>query len=244
MKNKPDISFFFPAYNEEENIPKLIDSAKKVLEDVAGKYEIIIVAYEGATDNTIGIVKEYAKKDRRIRLVVQPKNKKGMGIALRMGFYFCRYNIMFYSDADNQFNLNEFKSFLPHINKYGIIAGYRINRQDPFMRIFVSKCYNLLLKLLFWIREKDVDCAFRLVNKKVLKRIKLNCKTGLGTTELLVKARRKGFKIKEVGVHHYPRTIGKPIFTGNGLNLPKPKVVFDLLREIVKLWYETHIKGG
>ena len=77
---------FFPAYNEEKNIPKLVKAAAKVLREVANKYEIIIVVYEGSTDNTIGIVNYSKKSGKYIRLILQPKNKKGVGYAKILGF--------------------------------------------------------------------------------------------------------------------------------------------------------------
>lgn len=239
---KPDITMFFPAYNEEENIPKLIKSAEKVLKETSNNYEIIVVVYDGSTDKTAEIVQMLSEKNRNIRLVRQPKNQKGMGIALKLGFDNAKYDLVFYADSDNQFDLGEFQKFLPYTNDWDIIAGYRIKRQDPFMRIIISGFYNMLVKILFRTQERDLDCAFRLVNKKIFKKIELKCKTGLSTTELLAKARRKKFKIKEVGVNHYPRTFGKPIFEMQvGLNLPKPKVVMDLLIEIAKLFADIYI---
>ena len=233
---------FFPAYNEEENIPKLIKSAEKVLKETSNNYEIIVVVYDGSTDKTAEIVQMLSEKNRNIRLVRQPKNQKGMGIALKLGFDNAKYDLVFYADSDNQFDLGEFQKFLPYTNDWDIIAGYRIKRQDPFMRIIISGFYNMLVKILFRTQERDLDCAFRLVNKKIFKKIELKCKTGLSTTELLAKARRKKFKIKEVGVNHYPRTFGKPIFEMQvGLNLPKPKVVMDLLIEIAKLFADIYI---
>ena len=240
---KPDITMFFPAYNEEENIPKLIGSAKKILNETANNYEIIIVVYDGSTDKTSQIVREFSKKDTRIKLVHQLKNQKGMGIALKLGFDNAKYDSIFYADSDNQFDLKEFKKFLPYLANYDVIAGYRIKRQDPPTRIAISKFYNILVKALFRTKERDLDCAFRLVNKKVFKKVKLRCKTGLSTTELLTKARRKNFGIKEVGVNHYPRMLGKPVFEmGVGLNLPKPKVVINLLEEMLILWFDIHLK--
>jgi len=236
---KPNITMFFPAYNERENIPKLVDSALRVLKDVANEYEILVVVYEGSSDGTIEIVKEFEKKNKKIKLIIQPKGKNGIGYAKMMGFKNAKYPYIFYADSDNQFDLREFKKFSPYIGKYDIIAGYRIERHDPKMRIIISQIYNLMMRLLFGTKERDLDCAFRLVNKSVINHISLVCCTGVATTELLAKSRRKGFKIKEIGVNHYPRILGKPVFDWEiGLNLPKPKVVFDIVKEIVKLWFD------
>lgn len=235
--HKPNITMFFPAYNEEENIPKLLDSASRILRKVANNYEILVIVYEGSTDGTISAVKRFAKKNKKIRLLIQPKDKKGIGYAKIMGFKNAKYPYIFYADADNQFDLNEFRKFLPYIGKYDVIAGYRIRRHDPIARVIVSKIYNIAMRLLFDVRERDLDCGFRLVNKKVINSIKLACSTGVATTEILAKARKRGFKIKEIGVHHYPRRYGKPVFS-NFLDLPKPKVVVDILKEIIALWLD------
>ncbi len=240
--NKPNITMFFPAYNEEKNIPKLLVSAKKILEKVANNYEILVIVYEGSTDNTIDIVKKFIRTNNKIKLLIQPKNKKGIGYANLMGFKNAKYDYIFYADSDNQFDLNEFRKFLPYINSYDIIAGYRIKRYDPLIRIIVAKIYNLMMRLLFGTKERDLDCAFRLVNKKVINNINLVCKTGVGTTELLAKSRRKGFKIKEIGVHHYPREFGQPIFESRFLNFPKSRVVIDLLKDTILLYKDINTK--
>ncbi|MBI3035434.1 glycosyltransferase family 2 protein [Candidatus Woesearchaeota archaeon] len=239
---KPNITMFFPAYNEERNITKLLNSATNILDRVAGNYEILVIVYEGSTDSTISIVRKIAKKNRKIRLLMQPKDKKGVGYAKMMGFKNAKYPYIFYADSDNQFDLNEFRKFLPYIGKYDVIAGYRIDRQDPKTRILTSKIYNALMRFLFKAEERDLDCAFRLVSKRVINEIKLVCLTGVATTELLAKARKKGFKIKEIGVHHYPRKFGQPVFEGRFLNFPRPKVVKDILKEIVLLYRNINKK--
>jgi len=231
---KQDISMFFPAYNEEKNIKKLIKDADSFLKKNSRNYEILMIVYEGSTDNTIPLTKELMKKNNHIKLTIQPKNKKGVGYAIRMGFENAKYPNIFYADSDNQFNLNEFKKFLPYMAKYAAIAGYRINRKDAITRILASYAYNLIIRLLFCVKEKDVDCAFRYVNKKIFDKVRLNCILGLGTAEILVKARKSGYKIKQIGVHHYPRKAGQPVFE-NKLGMPKIDVVFNLLKEMIKL---------
>ena len=236
---KPKITMFFPAYNEAENIPKILDSANNVLKDVASDYEILVIVYAGSTDGTIDVVKKFAKKNKKIKLIIQPKDKKGIGYAKMVGFKNANFPYVFYADSDNQFDLMEFKKFVPYIGKYDVIAGYRIERHDPKTRVVISQIYNKIMRFLFGVRERDLDCAFRLVSKRVINKINLICCTGVATTELLAKARKWGFKIKEVGVKHYPRILGKPVFEWEiGLNLPKPKVVLDILKETLKLWFD------
>lgn len=239
---KPNITMFFPAYNEAENIPGLLSSAVKILREVADEYEILVVVYEGSSDGTAGIVRKFSKKNERIKLLIQPKDKKGIGYAKIIGFKNAKFPYVFYADSDNQFNLEDFRKFLPYIKSYDIIAGYRIKRHDPKARILVSKIYNAMMRLLFKTKEKDLDCAFRLVSKRVINNISLVCRTGVATTELLAKARERGFKVKEIGISHYPRKFGQPVFEGRFLNLPRPKVVKEILREIMLLYRELNKK--
>ncbi|MBI2541627.1 glycosyltransferase family 2 protein [Candidatus Woesearchaeota archaeon] len=239
---KPNITMFFPAYNEAENIPRLLSSAVKILREAANEYEILVVVYEGSNDGTAGIVKEFSKKNKNIKLLIQPKDKKGVGYAKIMGFRNAKFPYIFYADSDNQFDLKDFRKFLPYIKNYDIIAGYRIKRQDPTSRILISKIYNAMMRLLFKTKERDLDCAFRLVSKRVINNISLVCRTGVATTELLAKARKKEFRIKEIGVSHYPRKFGQPVFEGGFLNLPRPKVVSSILKEIVLLYRDLNRK--
>jgi len=226
---------FFPAYNEEGNIKKLVKDSERILKKTANKYEIIIVLYSGSTDNTKTTVKQLIKKNKNLRLIMQQKNIKGVGYAIKMGFDAAKYNLIFYSDSDNQFDLNEFKLFLPYAKDFDIVAGYRINRQDPLARIWTSKIYNILIKIIFNLKGRDFDCAFRLVKKKIFKTIKLQCRTGLATSELLIKARRSGFKIKYIGVHHFPRYSGSSVFEQKGSSMPKVRVITKIIKEIISL---------
>src|SRR3989338_2546825 len=229
---KPDITMFFPAYNEEKNIPIIIKSAEDVLKKFSNRHEILIVVYEGSKDNSISAVREIEKKNKNVRLVLQQKSDKGVGAAIRLGFRTAKYPYIFYADSDNQFDVNEFEKFMPYLNDYDVIAGYRLKRNDPLSRIITSKVYNSIVKVIFGVRERDLDCAFRLVRKKFVDETRFICRTGLATTELLAKARKKGCRIKQIGVNHYQRKFGKPVFEGKVLNLPRFRVVAELLREM------------
>ncbi len=235
----PAATFFFLVYNEEENIGPLLDEAEEVAQEIAEEYELLPVVYEGSTDRTLEIVNERHARDPRIRAVIQPLAEKGMGNAIRWGFQSARTDHIFYADGDRQFRLHDFKRFLPYLGEPCVVAGYRIDRQDPRMRLVSSWVYNRIVRFLFRPGHRDVDCAFRYAHRKVIESIKLTCATGLGTTELLVRARRAGFPVHSVGVPHYPRPAGEPVFEVkhplNIINLPKPKVVLDLLREMREL---------
>ena len=93
----------------------------------------------------------------------------------------------------------------------------------------------MLIKVIFDLKGRDFDCAFRLVKKKIFKTIRLQCKTGLGTSELLIKARKEGYKVKHIGIHHFPRYSGASVFEQKGFSIPKSSVIAEIIKEIVSL---------
>jgi glycosyltransferase involved in cell wall biosynthesis len=236
-----ELSIFLLAYNEEQNIRKCVESALKNAKKVAAKYEVIVVLYEGSTDSTRDIVRGLMKKHSNLRLVIQKKKNKGYGAGLKKGFESSKYKYIFYTDADNQFNLNEISKLLPYLKEYDIVSGYRRKRSDPFMRIVYAKVYNILIGMMFWKWFKDVDSAFKIYKKDIFDKMKIKKNSGAADAEILVKARKKGYKIKEVPVSHHYRPKGKTRFE-YGWGVIKFNVVLELIKDLFSLWREIHFK--
>lgn len=232
------ISVFFPTLNEEENIKTCVLKAIRYLDKRFADYEILVIS-NGSTDNTEKIVEELAKKDKHIKLINQKKHL-GYGIALKSGFTHSSKDLIFYMDADNQFNIRDMDTLFPLLGTCDIISGYRINRQDPLMRILIAWVYNNLIRILFNLDVRDIDCSFKLYKKDVFKKVKLKANTGLIDAEVLIKAKKKGFKIGQVGIKHYPRLHGRTIYEVGARNkifgFVKPRVIIDVLLEIRTLW--------
>lgn len=244
MKKKKniEISVVLPAFKEEENIEKAVLDVHKYLKNNFSEFEILVVN-DGSMDKTKEIVKKIIKDIKNIRLINHETNR-GYGAALRSGFKNAKHNLVFYTDSDNQFNIEDLNLLLPHIQKYDIVAGFRLNRKDPLMRIFVAWIYNLLIRLFFGLRVKDIDCSFKLYKRKIFDKIKLYSDTGFIDAEVLIKAQKAGFTIAQVGVKHYPRVRGHTTYVFGKQNMffafVKPKVVVDILSEIRKLWKDLH----
>ncbi len=231
MDKLDGLSLFFPAYNEEGNIKNTVEKAIPVLKNVASKYELLIVD-DGSKDKTGEIADKLAEEYSFIRVVHHHPNQ-GYGAALKSGFYNSKQEWIVFTDSDGQFDFSEVTRLIEKSGEADIVAGYRINRQDPLMRKIFGFGWTFLSRLLLDVGVRDVDCAFKLVKKKVIDTIpKLqSTRGGMISPELLGRAKKAGFKIVEVGVHHYPRKEGKQ----TGANL---KVIFKSFMDLGKLWWQ------
>lgn len=205
---KPDISVFFPAYNEEANIEALCLKTANVLKKIANKWEVIAVD-DGSRDKTAAVVEKLHKKNKNIRVVRHVINQ-GYGAAVKTGFKSARYEWIFFTDGDGQFDVGEMEGFLPLLEENDLAIGYRIDRADPMQRKLNAFAWGMLVKTLFWFwKSRDIDCAFKFVRKRVFKSFHLETTGAMISTELLVKSYKNGFRIVEKGVHHYPRRAGQ-----------------------------------
>src|SRR5690606_6042764 len=112
-----------------------------------------------------------------------------------------------------------------------IVAGYRIKRQDPLYRRLYGKMFGLVAWILFGIRMRDVDCAFKIYRADLLKNLMLTAPGALINTEMLARSLRKGATVAQVGVRHSPRLAGK---SSGG----SPRVVFRAMGETIRLWLD------
>lgn len=226
------LSVFFPAYNEEENIENTVEKALLVLKKLGLKDYEVLVVNDGSTDNTAKVVEELVKKESHVKLINRVKNG-GYGEALKSGLYSAKFENIVYTDSDLQFDFSEVTKFLDKVKQADIVAGFRINRSDPPVRILFGWVWTMLANILLEIGVKDVDCGFKLVKKKVIDTISQleSSRGGMISPELLAKAKKYGFKIMEVGVYHYPRQAGRQ--TGADL-----KVMLRSFTDLLKLWWQ------
>lgn len=232
----PEVSAFVPAYNEAANIETVVQRLHQALDAVARRHEVIVVLYEGCTDGTDQILERLGAEDERLRVVLQPKDRRGYGVALRLGIEAARYSYIFYTDADNQFDPAEIDKLAAIIEGYDMVVGYREDRQDPLGRKITAAVYNKIMDLALGTRLRDVDCAFKLFRKQVFAEMRLSSDTGLIDPEIIARARLAGRRVGEVGVSHFPRAGGEAHFeTGSPLGIPEPKVVLDILAELWRL---------
>lgn len=231
MSKISEISVFFPAYNEEKNIKETVTKALVILPQICDKFEVIVVD-DGSTDNTANIVKDIAAKNSHVRLISHGVNK-GYGAGLKTGFYSARFSWICFTDSDGQFDFADIKKFLAYCNDNDLVIGYRQKRAEGVIRKLNAKAWAMLIRLLFGLKVRDLDCGFKLVKKEVIDKIpKLESEGAMISAELLVKAKKMGFKIVEVPVKHYPRRKGTP--TGAQL-----KVIIKAFVELFKFYFRV-----
>lgn len=224
----PELSAFFPAHNEEANVRATTEAMLRVLPEIADRYEVLIVD-DGSTDATPRLADELAAEHPQVRVIHHATNR-GYGGALRTGFYNCRYDLISFIDGDGQFDYAEIRSFLPFVERYDLVIGYRVDRQDSRQRALNARAWGTLIRLAFGLRARDIDCAFKLIHRRNLEQMpRLRSDGAMASAELLIRARNAHLSIKELPVHHYPRRAGEQ----TGANL---RVIFKAFRDLFGLW--------
>src|SRR6478609_4181074 len=225
------LSLVLPAHNEEANIRFVVEQALETLPLYTDEFEIIVVN-DGSRDNTAAIIDEMAANDRRVRPIHHKKNK-GYGGALTTGFESSTSDFVMFMDADRQFDIADLGMLSPLVDKFDIVAGFRMERNDEFHRKLFAEIFNLTVRVLFGVHMRDIDCAFKIFRGDMLRSLKLSAPGALINTEIMAKLRRQGATLVQIGVHHYPRLAGEA--TGGN-----PRVIARAMKETIMLWWKMH----
>ena len=197
-------------------------------------YEVIIVN-DGSADATAQIADELARTYPNVRVVHHAKNC-GYGGALQTGFRSATKDLIFYTDGDAQYDPGELSELWSRMTPDAdLVNGYKISRSDPLHRIVLGRIYHHVVRAMFGLTVRDVDCDFRLMRRSIFERIQLEKTSGVICLEMMKKIHDAGFRIVEVPVHHYHRAFGKSQFF-NGRRLVK--TVIDVMR----LWFALVVR--
>jgi len=205
------LTVFFPAYNDGGTVASLVIRAVQVARSLTPNYEVIVVD-DGSTDSTSIIADELVRIYPTVRVVHHPANQ-GYGGALRTGFASATKEVVFYTDGDAQYDPAEmallWRRMVPGVD---LVNGYKISRSDPLHRIIIGRAYHYIVKVLFGLRVRDVDCDFRMMRRSIFERVRLEKSSGVICLEMMKKIQDAGFTLAEVPVHHYHRAYGKSQF--------------------------------
>jgi glycosyltransferase involved in cell wall biosynthesis len=226
------LSVVLPAYNEEQVIEQTVTRCADVLAVLAPDYEIVVVD-DGSRDRTGAIADALAAANPCVR-VVHNRPNRGYGGALIAGFNAAAKPLTFFMDADGQFDIRDLATLLRQREEgHRVVLGYRQRRRDPWLRLVNAWGWNLLVSLLFGLRVRDVDCAFKLFDTALVRVADIQAAGAMVNTELLVKLSKLGVPYVQVPVRHYPRQHG----SATGANL---RVIARAFRELLRLHGKLH----
>jgi glycosyltransferase involved in cell wall biosynthesis len=223
------VSVFFPAYNDAPSLPSLISKTFAVLEEHVEDFEVIVVN-DGSYDNTGEVLASLAAQYGPPMRVITHEVNRGYGGALRSGFAAATKDFVFYTDGDGQYDVGELPKLLERMRPgVSFVNGYKLERNDPWHRIWIGKTYNQFARLLFNVSLRDIDCDFRLIRRHLIQAIELESTSGTICVELVRKLELCGLDVEEVGVHHYPRLHGRSQFF-------RIKSLLTTLTQLMRLW--------
>ncbi len=228
----PSISACFPAFNESENLARVISAADETLGTLTNVYEIIVVD-DGSIDQTPQALAALAKRYPALQSIRHPRNR-GYGAAVLTGLQAARMELIFMCDSDDQFDPRELPKLLVLMEGADLVAGFRRIRRDPTHRRINAALWNTLIRFAFNVRVRDLNCAFKLFRRATLERAGLFEVTSMGATinaELLARLGKVNAHIREVEVSHRPRRYGQQ--TG-----ASPRVILRAFREFFRLYHQ------
>ena len=226
------VSVIIPAYNAAEFIAGTLAS---VFAQTFTDYEVIVVN-DGSRDDTPQILDELARLyPEHVRVVHHPKNR-GYGGALRTGFATATKDLIFYTDGDGQYDPAEMTVLWAKMtDDVDWVNGWKISRADPMHRIIIGRVYHHMVKLLFGLKIRDVDCDFRLMRRRIFDVVHLEKDSGVICLEMMKKFQDAGFRVAETPVHHYHRAHGRSQF----FNVRR---IAQTAVDVLKLWWDLVIR--
>ena len=231
----PGLSVFFPAYNDAGTIASLVITSVKVAATLTDDFEVIVIN-DGSKDDTGRILDELARLyPDRVRIVHHETNR-GYGGALRTGFATASKDLVFYTDGDAQYDPAEMTVLWEKMaDDVDWVNGWKISRSDPVHRIIIGRLYHHMVKILFGLKVRDVDCDFRLMRRRIFDVVRLEKNSGVICLEMMKKFQDAGFKVAQQPVHHYHRAHGQSQF----FNFPR---IYRTAIDVMKLWWMLVIR--
>ena len=206
------ISVFFPCYNDEATIARMVEVAVATIGRVGVDDAEVIVVNDGSTDGSAAVLAELMTREPLLRVVTHERNR-GYGGALLSGFAASTKQWVFYTDGDGQFDPAELELLVQHASDdVDVVQGYKLRRADGVLRAVIGRVYHRFVAFFFGLHIRDTDCDFRLIRRTALDRVTLVHTTGVICVELVRKLQDAGARFTEVGVHHYRRVHGTSEF--------------------------------
>ncbi|MEX1216959.1 MAG: glycosyltransferase family 2 protein [Acidimicrobiales bacterium] len=234
MAHFESLTIFYPMWNEEETIDRAVAAAFEAGDALIESGEIarydVLIVNDASTDSTGKLADAMAAADDRISVIHHEVNRK-LGGTIKTGFENAKGEIVLYTDADLPFDMAEVAKAVRLIRIYeaDVVSAYRFDRTgEGARRLVYSYVYNHLIQMMFGLRLRDMNFAFKLIRRSLLDNLELRSEGSFIDVELLARAQKLGFSIVQFGVDYFPRTRGISTLSSNS-------VIFKILREIYEL---------
>ena len=227
MDKIKSISLMFPLYKDKSTVELMITKSSRVLKKLKRKYEIIIID-DGCPQVSGKLAIKIAKKFSNIKIFFHKKNL-GYGAALKTGLKKCKNDWIFMIDGDAEYDVNDLFRLLSASKNCDLVITYRYKKKYTTYRIIISWVYNVILRLIFNIKFRDISTGSRLVSRKLIKQIKLESNSPFVGAELAIKTGLIGCKVGEIGIHTFPRHFG----SGSSVSL---KNILLTLKDMILLF--------
>ena len=229
------VSAMFPCYNDALTIGALVDQVYAALTPLIPTVEVIVVN-DGSSDGSRAVLDSMALERPWLRVVHHDQNR-GYGQALISGFSVARYDWIFYTDGDAQYDALEAAVLVPLATcTVDVVQGYKVGRGDPWYRKVIGRVYHHGVKLMFGLSVRDTDCDFRLFRRHLFTDIPFTSTSGVICVEMMFRFQRAGARFVEAPVHHYFRPHGHSQF----FRLP---AIARSARQLLTLWWRVVIRG-
>ncbi len=228
------LSIFFPMWNEQEYIERAMTAGRTTCLGLIEAGEIadfeLIVVDDASTDDTPQIADRLAAEDSHVHVVHHPVNRK-LGGSIKTGFAAATGDLVLYTDADLPFDFAELAKAIRIMRLYesDIVSAYRHDRtEEGSSRAIYTLIYNLLIRMMFGVKMRDINFAFKLCKRRVFEHIELKSEGSFIDAELVIRAKKLGYTVTQFGVDYFPRTRGVS-------TLSSPAIIVKILHEMREL---------
>lgn len=228
-KEKPNISIFFPVYNDEKTVKIMVEKSIDVCKKIANEFEIVIVN-DCSPDNSGKIAEDLSQVYPFIKVIHHNKNL-GYGAAVKNGIANAKYEWICQTDGDDEYDIYDLIKLLKHKDYYDLIITFRYKKIYSNKRIFISYIYNKILRYLFRTSYRDISTGLRLIKKSLIQELSLIADSPFIGAEITIKSMLKGYRVGEVGIQTFPRTVGK----GSSTNW---KNILSTIKDMIKIYQE------
>lgn len=216
-----------PVYNEQDNLPEVMEILRQKLSKWVESYEILIVD-DGSTDRTVQIAQQLSGSDGRIRLLRHMENR-GPGSGIITGLTHAAGRLVTFIPADLAISMDQFPKYLEAAEDAELVIGIRSDRSDyAFFRKVNSYVYIWLIKLLFRMKQRQFNYV-HLYHRSIFDQIDVWSDGVFITAEIMIRGRDHGFKLKEVEIDYVPRTRGKA-------SCGRPSIILKTFKDLLLFW--------